>query len=204
MAARTLSRKGQDGRRRVLKGNKSFGIDVDLSGINAFLGELEEAASEAIRPAAQAATQVLYDRVRLNVQALGRETGNLERSIYQVFSPEHSQDGKRAEYHVSWNHLKAPHGHLVEFGYLQRYRYYQDNQGVVRPMVRPGMDGKKRPGRHASQAEKDAYYVTLDTPKQVPGKAFVRSAGSALPDAIRAAEDELRRRIFERGAYYGA
>ena len=204
MATRTLSRKGSNGRRRVLKGNQSFGIDADLSGLNAFLGELEEAAAEALRPAAQAATQVLYDRVRLNVQALGSVTGNLERSIYQAFSPEHSAAGQRAQYHVSWNHIKAPHGHLVEFGYLQRYRYYQDDQGRVRPMVRPGMDGKDPPGRRASQAEKDAYYVTVPTPKQVPGKAFVRSAGSALPDAIRAAEDELRRRIFERGAYYGA
>lgn len=77
MATRTLSRKGSNGRRRVLKGNQSFGIDADLSGLNAFLGELEEAAAEALRPAAQAATQVLYDRVRLNVQALGRETATL-------------------------------------------------------------------------------------------------------------------------------
>lgn len=204
MATRTLSRKGADGRRRVLKGNQSFGIDADLSGLNAFLGDLEEAAADAIRPAAQAAAQVLYDRVKLNVQALGRETGNLERAIYQAFSNEHSQAGQRAEYHVSWNHIKAPHGHLVEFGYLQRYRYYKDNRGRVRPMVRPGMDGKKPPERRASQAEKDAYYVTLPTPKQVPGKAFVRSASSALPAAARAAEDELLRRIFERGAYYGA
>lgn len=204
MARRTLSSKGTDGRQRVLKGGKSFGIDADLSGLVGLLDQLEGNVEEAIRPAAQAATQVLYERVKLNVQALGKVTGNLERSIYQAYSPEKSKDGQRAEYHVSWNHKKAPHGHLVERGYLQRYRYYRDNQGRVRPMVRPGMDGQKRPGRHASLEQKAAYYVTLDTPKQVPGAAFLRSAISALPEAQKAAEAELWRRLFERGAYYGA
>ena len=205
MSRSKFSRRAADAwRSKALRGKNTFSIEADLSGLDALLGQLEDGAAEAVRPMAQAAAQVFYDRVKTNVKALGRETGNLEDSIYQAFSPEKSQDGKRAEYHVSWNHKTAPHGHLVEYGYLQRYRYYQDNQGAVRPMVRPGMEGKPRPGRHASQAEKNAYYVTLPTPKQVPGKAFVRSAGSALPEAIRAAEDELRRRIFERGAYYGA
>ena len=221
MSRSKYSRRAADAwRSKALRGKNTFSIEADLSGLDALLGQLEDGAAEAVRPMAQAAAQVFYDRVKTNVKALGRETGNLEDSIYQAFSPEKSQDGKRAEYHVSWNHKTAPHGHLVEYGYLQRYRYYKDNQGAVRPMVRPGMDGKPRPGmegkprpgmegkprpgRHASQAEKDAYYVTLPTPKQVPGKAFVRSAGSALPDALRAAEDELLRRIFERGAYYGA
>ena len=66
------------------------------------------------------------------------------------------------------------------------------------------MEGRKPPGRRASQAEKDAYYVTLDTPKQVPGKAFIRSASSASPEAAKAAEDVLTQRLFEKGAYYGA
>ena len=204
MAGRTYSQKGSNGRRRVLKGKGTFGIDADLSGLDDLLGQLEEDAADAVRPMAQAAAQVFYDRIKTNVKALGRETGNLEKSIYQAFSPENSQDGKRAEYHVSWNHKTAPHGHLVEYGYLQRYRYYQDNQGVVRPMVRPGMEGRKPPSRRASQAEKDAYYVTLPTPKQVPGKAFVRSASSSSAAAAKAAEDVLLRMLFEKGAYYGA
>ncbi|WP_159917870.1 HK97 gp10 family phage protein [Pantoea sp. 18069] len=204
MATRTLSRPGSNGRRRVLKGSGTFGIASELSGLDSLLAQLEEGAEAAIRPAAQAATQVIYERVKLNVAMLGRSTGNLERSIYQAFSSENSESGQRAQYNVSWNHIKAPHGHLVEFGYLQRYRYYQDSQGRVRPMVRPGMDGKPRPKRSASQAQKDAYYVTLPTPIQVPGKAFVRSASSALPAAQKAAEAELWRRLFEQGAYHGA
>lgn len=200
MATRTMSRAGAGGRRRALKGNNTFGIESELSGLNVFLEQLEGAAAEAIRPAAQAATQVIYDRVKSNVRALGRETGNLDKSIYQAFSPEKSKTGQRAEYHVSWNHKVAPHGHLVEYGYLQRYRYYRDNQGRVRPMVRPGMDGRPPPSRRASQEQKDAYYVPLPTPKQVPGKAFVRSAEGSLPDAYLAAEDELISRLLKKGS----
>lgn len=185
-------------------GTNTFSMHFDAGVFGDFLDQLGEDAEAAIRPMTQAGAQVLYERVKLNVKALGRETGSLERSIYQAFSPENSQEGQRAQYHVSWNAAKAPHGHLVEYGYMQRYRYYQDNQGNVRPMVRPGMDGKSPPRRRASQAEKDAYYVTLPTPKQVPGKAFVRSAASALPQALKAAEAELWRRLFEKGAFYGS
>lgn len=191
MARRTLSRR-DGGKSRVLKGNNTFGIGADLNGLFDQLGALETGVEEAIRPAAQAASQVLYDRVKLNVSAMGRVTGNLERSIYQAYSPEHSADGVRAEYHVSWNHKKAPHGHLLEHGYLQRYQYRPDGMG---PMVRAGMEGKPKPGRRASQAEKDAYYVTLPAPKQVPARAFIRSAASSIPAAQQAARDELWKRL---------
>lgn len=194
----------RDLRKQALQGNKTFGIAVDLDGLDSLLADLGAEVDAAVRPVAQAAAQVLYERVKINVRALGRSTGNLERSIYQAFSPEKSVEGQRAEYHVSWNHRTAPHGHLVEWGYLQRYRYYRGNDGRVRPMVRPGMDGKKPPGRRASQAQKDAYYVTLPTPIQVPGKAFIRSAESSLVEAQKAAEAELWRRLFEKGAYGGA
>lgn len=188
----------------ALTGAKTFSMAFDTGSLNSMLDDLEDGAEAAIRPMAQAGAQVLYERVKLNVKTLGRVTGNLDSSIYQAFSPENSADGSRAQYNVSWNHRKAPHGHLVEYGYIQRYRYYQDNRGRVRPMVRPGMDGVKPPGRRASQAAKDAYYVPLPTPKQVPGKAFVRNAAAAMPDAIKAAEAELWRRLFEKGSYYGA
>ena len=192
MARRTLSRASGSGKRQVLKGNNSFGIGADLGGLFDGLDAMAEGVEQAIRPAAQAGAQVLYDRVRINVSALGRVTGNLDRSIYQAFSPEKSVDGLRVEYHVSWNHKKAPHGHLLEYGYKQRYRYRPDGMG---PMVRPGMDGTKKPGRRASQAEKDAYYVTLPSPKQIPAKAFIRSATSSIPAAQQAARDELWKRL---------
>lgn len=176
----------------MAQGRNTFTAGIDTSGLDQYLSDLGEAAEEARRPAAQAGAQVLYEEVQRNVAGIGRKTGKLAASIYQKFSPEKSVDGK-AVYNISWNATKAPHGHLVEYGYLQRYRYRPDGMG---PMVRPGMDGKRKPGRRASQAEKDAYYVTLPTPKQVPAKAFVRRAESAFGRAYAAAEDELIRRVL--------
>ena len=180
---------------RVLKGQGSFSIGADTSGLEDFLDELGDAAEEDVRPAAQAGIQVLYDQIKVNVTSLGRLTGNLESSIYQYYSDEKSKQGLSAVYHASWNHQKAPHGQLLEFGWLQRYRYYQDNQGRVRPMVRPGMEGKPRPKRRASQAEKDAYYVTLPSPRWMPGHWFVSRAADSMERAYQAAQAELLKRI---------
>lgn len=182
-------------RGRVLKGQGSFSIGADTSGLEDFLDALGDAAEEAVRPAAQAGIQVLYDQIKVNVASLGRLTGNLESSIYQYYSDEKSKQGLSAVYHASWNHQKAPHGQLLEFGWLQRYRYYQDNQGRVRPMVRPGMEGKPRPKRRASQAEKDAYYVTLPSPRWMPGHWFVSRAADSMERAYLAAQAELLKRI---------
>lgn len=176
-------------------GKNSFSIKADTSGLADYFDALGEEADAAVRPAAQAGAQVYYDQATQNVAALGTVTGKLARSIYQAYSPENSQDGRKAEYHISWNASTAPHGHLVENGYLQRYRYRPDGMG---PMVRPGMDGRKKPGRRASQAEKDAYYVTLPTPKHVPGKFFILRAGDAEEQAYRAAEEVFLQRILSK------
>lgn len=178
-------------------GRNSFSIKMDTSSLDALLDELGDRAEAAVRPAAQAAAQVLYDEVKRNVASIRRVTGNLDGSIYQAYSQGNSAPGK-ATYHVSWNSKKAPHGWLVENGHMQRYMYYQDNQGRVRPMVRPGMDGKPRPGRRASQAQKDAYYVPLPGgPRHVAARPFVRPAQASFPKALDAAEAELLRRINE-------
>jgi hypothetical protein len=181
--------------KRVLTGNSSFVIGVDTSGLDSLIDQLDAGAEEAARPAAQAGAQVLYDEVKKNVAAIGKKTGNLDRSIYQAFSASNSGPGK-AVYQVSWNHKKAPHGWLVENGYLQRYEMAVDDSGkFLGPRVRPGMEGKPRPRRRSSQAQKDAYWVTLPTPIQVPAKAFVRRAQSAFDRAYAAAAAELLRRL---------
>lgn len=179
-----------------MSGN-AFSVRVDTSSLDALMDELADEADEVARPAAQAMAQVMYDEVKRNVSKLGRVTGNLDRSIYQAFSADNSGEG-RATYHVSWNHKKAPHGHLVEFGYMRRYKMYLDNSGNVRPMVRPGMDGRRRPGRNASQAEKDEYFVPLPGgPQHVGARAFVRSAYNerVIEAAKEAATKELYRRL---------
>lgn len=154
----------------------SFTMRLDTTRFDAILDDYELRAEEAIRPAAQAAAQVFYDEVKKNVAQIRTVTGNLNKAIYQAYSPELSVDGQKATYRISWNWNKAPHGGLVEGGHLQRYKYYQDKQGRVRPMIRPGMEGKKKPAKNGPQSAKDAYYVTLPTPIQIPGKFFLRRA----------------------------
>lgn len=168
-----------------------FIIEVDTTGIDRMLSQFIGDVQDAVRPAAQAGAQVLYDEVKRNVGQLKTVTGNLNKSIYQAYSPELSVQGYKAVYNISWNKTKAPHGWLVERGHLQRYRYYQNADGQVRPMVRPGMDGTKKPSKRASQVVKDAYYVTLPTPIQIPGKAFMRKAADKLPQAFIAMEQKL-------------
>lgn len=167
----------------------------DVSSLNALLEQLETDVNEAIRPAAQAAAQVLYDAVKSNVAAIGRKTGNLDKSIYQAFGQKQSSD-TRASYFVSWNPRKAPHGHLLEYGFIQRYASYVGKDGNWYTAVQASMRGKPKPKGKAAQAAKDAYYVARPGgPVQNPGKAFIRSAASKLPQALAAAEAELLRRI---------
>ena len=111
-------------------------INVDLSSLNSLITELGNQAAAAIRPASQVAAQVLYDRAKGNVRRLGKKTGNLERSIYQVYSKSQSNEG-RAVYEVSYNARTAPHGGLVEYGHIQRYVIYKTKNGQYRPLVRP-------------------------------------------------------------------
>lgn len=172
----------------------SLTISVDTSGLDAVFDAYSDTVESAARPAAQAASQVLYDEVMANVAKKGKKTGNLQKSIYQVYSEDNSDKG-RATYHVSWNARVAPHGSLVENGHLQRYRYYQRPDGQIRPMVRAGMEGKPKPGRHASQAEKDAYYVTLPSPVHVAASPFIRPAIAKFDEAMEAAKAELFKQL---------
>lgn len=170
-------------------------LRVDLSGLNSMLEGMADKADAAARPAAQAASQVLYEAVLRNAQQLGQKSGKLRNAIYQVFSQDNSGPG-RATYHVSWNHRKAPHGGLVEFGYIQRYQVHMGSGGTWFTVVRPEMRGKPKPRRGASQAEKDAYYVPLASPRQVAAQSFVRKAASVFPAAEAAAAQRLMDEII--------
>lgn len=81
--------------------------------------------SDVAHAGAQAMAQVVYDAAKENAPVAdkphklkgGRYSvpGALKGSIYQVYSKRKSVRS-RVEFHVSWNRIKAPHGHLVEFG----------------------------------------------------------------------------------------
>lgn len=145
----------------------SFDLKVDISGALAGLDGVATECEAAARPAAQAAAQVLYDEVKRNVSKLKRHTGNLAGSIYQAYSRDNSNAGK-ATYHVSWNARKAPHGHLVEFGHLQRFEISYD------PQTRRFTTHKDKP---------------LASPRQVAARPFLRPAVAKFEAAMQAAQE---------------
>lgn len=178
-------------RQAKYSGKNTVKMRMDTAGVDSLIASLKEDMQAAVRPAAQAAAQVLYDEVKKNVGQIGRVTGNLESAIYQAFSQDNSNANK-ATYHVSWNATKAPHGHLLEWGHIQRYQVYINKAGEWKTMIRPEMQGKPKPRRKASQAEKDAYYVLRKGgPVQHPGKAFIRRAQDKFPQAAEAAKIKI-------------
>lgn len=153
--------------------SQALSIKFDAAAVNRMLDGITAEAETAARPAAQAMAQVLYDQVRVNVGKLRRKTGNLAASIYQAYSANNSRPGV-ATYHVSWNAKKAPHGHLVEFGHLQRYEISFDRDSgrfithkdrplatpkhvAARPFLRPAMGHAQR----ALDAGRDRYFAEL-------------------------------------------
>lgn len=174
----------------MARGSNSLIASIDLSGVESLFDDLGDAAEEAARPAAQAAAQVFYDTAKANVARIKKLSGNLDKAIYQAFSPENSGQGV-AEYHISWNAKTAPHGHLLENGHWQRYQVVMTRKGWV-TLARPESAGKKKPRRRASQAEKDAYYLPRPGgPVYISGKAFMRGSLRAEPAAVLASADVL-------------
>lgn len=151
----------------------SLTINCDLSALDALIDGLGDKVEGAIRPAAQAGAQVLYNEVKKNVAAIGKVTGNLDSSIYQAYSRDNSEDGQRATYHISWNHRKAPHGHLVEYGHIKSFHVFMGKDGRW-------YTDKKRP---------------LNNPVQVAARPFIRPAMAKFDLAMEAAKAELFRHI---------
>lgn len=153
-------------------GRNTLNIRCDTSGIKQMIDSLGTEVNGALRPAAEAGARVVYEAVQRNVDAMGRKTGNLRRAIYEAYSKDNSGNG-RETYHVSWNARKAPHGHLLEYGHIQRH------------VVFIGKDGQW----HTDKSR------PLATPRHVAARPFVRPAASAFPAAIAAMEAELLRRL---------
>jgi hypothetical protein len=177
-----------------MSGRNTVSITQSLS-IRDVLAAKAQQVQEAIRPSAQAGAEVLSQAVVSNVARRGTDKGNLHGAVYQVYSQDKSGN-TQATYHVSWNHIKAPHGHLLEFGWLQRYVVLRKSNGKFVTAVRPEMIGKPKPKRNASQAAKDAYYVPLPGgPRQIPARAFVRGAQAQFDKAMAAAKATLDKRL---------
>lgn len=170
-------------------------IDVDLADFNELIRDLGESVEHAIRPAAQAGAQVIYDEAKKNVERIKQNTGNLASAIYQAYDKRASTN-QLAAYSISWNAKKAPHGQLVEFGHISRYESYVGKDGKFHTMIRPEKRGQKKPNRRASQAEKDAFYVLRKGGAvQVAAQPFMRPAADKLEQAAAAVEQEFFKRI---------
>lgn len=177
------------------QGRNSFSIRCDTAALHRMIDELGTDVEEAVRPVAEAGARVLYNAVKQNVASIGKVTGNLQRAIYEVFSKDNSGKGV-ATYQVSWNAKKAPHGHLLEYGHVQRYAVFIGKDGKWHTAIRPEKRGTPKPRRRASQAEKDAYYLPLKGgPRFVAARPFVRPAAAKMPEAVAAMEAELLRRM---------
>lgn len=181
----------------------SFTIRADTAGLEAYLHSLGDKAEDAVRPAAQAGAEVLYQAARANVAKINRKTGRLAGSIYQAYSKAKSGPGV-ATYNVSWRTKsgggpQAPHGHLIENGHWMYYVTVRDAAGRIRLAVRPEMRGKPAPKRRKGQDNRaafDAYYVPLPNgPQWVPAQPFIRPAMAQARAAQDAAVAELLRQL---------
>ena len=162
-------------RQRKHSGQNTLTISVDMTSVNRLVQMLKEDMEDAVRPAAQAAAQVLYDEVKKNVAAIGKKTGRLSESIYQAYSLPNSGKG-RAVYHVSWNSNVAPHAINVEYGHIQRYQVIVTSTGRFVTL-------KNSP---------------LSQPRQVAARPFIRPAVAKFDEAAKAAEAEILRRFLEK------
>jgi hypothetical protein len=181
-----------------------FKVEFDTAGITSQVDKLHEVIEGAIRPAAQAGAQVYYDEMRLRAGAI-KGSGKLARSVFQKYVKELSAPGQRARYHISWNKGKgtatpyAPHGQLIEYGWIQRYASYIGSNGHWYTEVRPEMRGKPKPKRSAPQSVKDAYYVLRKGgPIQHAPRSFLRATYEAKnAEAAAAVNKEMQERILK-------
>lgn len=172
-----------------------------IRSLDALIGK---AAGGMTRPIAQAGAQVFADEVKRRAGALTPKTGNLVGSIYQAYSKDKSYR-YGSTYNVSWRVKKgglprAPHAHLVEFGYMRRFKINRGPDGRWWTIVRPAMREEYRrkfpygtPGR-MSLAEKSKYFFRLSADVRVEARPF-------LQPAYAAARDRAVRAMMERANY---
>jgi hypothetical protein len=124
---------------------------------------------------------VFYDTAKINVARIKKLSGNLDKAIYQAFSPENSGQGV-AEYHISWNAKTAPHGHLLENGFWQRYQVVMTRKGWV-TLARPESAGKKKAaaqsqsGREGCVLPAPSWWAGLHPGQGIHARLAARGAG---------------------------
>ena len=120
--------------------HESFDAAEMLEGLD----KLEAAREPVARAMGYAMASAVRDEAKLRVP-VGTEFGGsltpglLRSALYAAYDERRNVLNPNIyRYVVSWNHEKAPHGHLVEFGHWMPYIYATDTQGnfwTVRPHI---------------------------------------------------------------------
>lgn len=190
-------------------------VEFDTGPLLAKFDGLEDAMRSAIRKAAFAGSDVFYKEVRHRALSIGGSK-RLQAAIYQKFVVDSKGGvlGESATYHISWRKGHSQNnkegqagegalpsttiGFWIEFGRWQRYMVRTDKNGEWYTVKRPGATGKP-PGRKASQAQKDAYWMPRkDGPVYWLPKSFLRSGYEAAKEKAReAAQARMKELIRE-------
>ena len=190
--------------------------DFDLGPLLAKIDNLEQVINDSLRKAAFAGSDVFYKEVRTRALTIGGSR-SLQAAVYQKFVVDSASGalGQSATYHISWRKQREktnvktaggggslPYstiGFWIEFGRWQRYMVRTDKNGDWYTVARPEMKGKPKPGRNATQAVKDAYWMPRkDGPVFHAPKSFLRSSYTAKKDeAIKAVQDRMKELISE-------
>lgn len=178
-------------KKRYVAPNASVRVTVNTEKAITYLDGLNDRLHAAIRPAAQAGAQIIYDTVLYNLDSmLGKQRnaeirGVLKDAIYQKYIPEQSSEGLFCLYKVSWNSAKAPHGGLVEYGHRQIYRTYFGKDGRFHTAVRPDKLEifKSYAGSKIPKNVRDQLFYRSANPTIVPPVPFMRNALSRLDEA---------------------
>jgi HK97 gp10 family phage protein len=153
---------------------------VDISDALRGLERLRSVRVSLARSMGVAGGQVFRDEAKLLAPV---KDGVLRDSIYLAFRDARST-GDIVTYSITWNHSKAPHGHLIEFGHWQPFKVISLPDGSY---VTTG--------------------VRLSAPKWTPAQPFLRPAYTgSLVRARNAMMERARERLPEllNGAAAGA
>lgn len=199
-------------------------VDFDFSSLLSKIDAMEAVIKKSIRPAAKAGAQVFYDEVQARALSVGGF--RLYASIYQKFVIDSATGtlGDSATYHVSWRkqakkvNVKAGKdkddeednagglvhttmGFWIEFGRWQRYMARTGEDGEWYTVAKPFKKKADKPGRYATQAQKDAYWMPRKGgPVFHAPKSFLRSSYEAKKtEAAQAVQARMVQLLKEAG-----
>lgn len=146
-------------------------VEVNLAKLAPLLKE------KLARSMAVAGAQVIRDEAAL--RAAAGPTGNLKESMYVADNAAATTKDKIV-YSVSWNKVKAPHGHLIEFGHWMYFARVKINGEWVTLKDRPLAVPRKAPAypflRPAYDAKKDAAHQAMLARARVRFKELMSGA----------------------------